>query len=131
MNTILSRTLATGFFFLLIFLTGFWLSRSGKPYSTVLFNLHKIIALGTVVFLSVMVFKLHQTVPLQTLQIAAITVAVLCAVATVLTGGLLSIEKSMPEFILRVHQITPYLTVISSAVTLYLLFVGSGQLAPA
>jgi hypothetical protein len=39
----------------------------------------------------------------------------------VATGGLLSTDKTMPAVILKLHQITPYLTVLSTAVTLYLL----------
>ena len=42
------------------------------------------------------------------------------AVAEV-TGGLLSMDKTMPAVIRRLHQVTPYLTVLSTAATLYLL----------
>jgi hypothetical protein len=40
---------------------------------------------------------------------------------TIITGGLLSTGKPMPAAILTIHQITPFLTVFSTAVTLYLL----------
>jgi hypothetical protein len=41
--------------------------------------------------------------------------------ATIISGGLLSTDKAMPTAILTMHQITPFLTVLTTAVTLYLL----------
>ena len=33
----------------------------------------------------------------------------------------MSVDKTMPALVLRLHQLTPYLTVLSTAGTLYLL----------
>lgn len=35
------------------------------------------------------------------------------------TGGLLSTNKVMPDVVLRLHQVTPFLTVIATAVAFY------------
>jgi hypothetical protein len=113
--------ISIGILFLLIFLSGFRLSVSGKPYSGVLFNVHKLIALGTVLLIGYLVYQTQQTAPLQTLQIAATAVTVLFFVITIIGGGLASLDQGIPPIFLRVHQITPYLTLFSSAVTLYLL----------
>jgi hypothetical protein len=115
------RIVGSGLFFLLIFLSGFWLSRTGKPYSTIIFTIHKLIGLAAGVFLVLTVYRIHQVAPLGPVEITAIVVTVLFFAGTVTAGGLLSIDRPMPAAILTLHQITPYLTVLSTAVTLYLL----------
>jgi hypothetical protein len=58
--------------------------------------------------------------PLNTAEWIAIVVTGLCFLGTVASGGVLSSEKPMPGTVLRVHQVVPVLTALSSAVTLYL-----------
>ncbi len=119
MNAILSRMITAGLLFLLTFIFGFWLSRSDKPYGVVIFTIHKLIALGAVIFLGITLYKEHQLSPLSPGQIAAALVMALCFLSTILTGGLLSIEKPVPAIVLIFHRVLPYLTVVSTAVVLY------------
>ena len=121
MSTNQLRVVSAGLFFLFIFLSGFWLSRTGKPYSGIILTIHKLIGLAACVFLVMTVYRIHQVAPLSPVEITAIVVTVLFFAGNVATGGLLSTDKTMPAVILRLHQITPYLTVLSTAVTLYLL----------
>jgi hypothetical protein len=114
-----------GLLFLLIFFFGLRLSRSGKPYHLFVFTMHKLITLGAVAFLAMTVYQIQQTVQLNPAQISIIVITALCFVATIITGALLSIDKAMPLIVLRLHQITPYLTLLSTAVMLYLLLVKS------
>ena len=121
MGTTQLRVVGAGLFFLFIFLSGFWLSRSGKPHSVIILTIHKLIGLAAGVFLVMTVYPIHQVAPLSPVEITAIVVTVLFFAGNVATGGLLSTDKTMPAVIVRLHQITPYLTVLSTAVTLYLL----------
>ncbi len=130
MNPILSRMIGAGLFFLLIFLSGFWLSRNGKPYNGILFNIHKLIALGAMIFLVVVVYQDSQADPFQAVQVIAMIIATVFLLALFVTGGLLSARSANPPIILRLHQIIPYLAVIFTAAALYLLFLSDGQLPP-
>jgi hypothetical protein len=121
MSTIELRVVGVGLFFLFIFPSGLWLSHSGKPYNTLIFTIHKLVGLAAGVFLAVTVYQTHQVAPLGLLEVAAIVVTVLFFVATVTAGGLLSIDKPMPAAISMMHKLFPYFTVLSTAVTLYLL----------
>ncbi len=121
MNAGLSRALSVGAVFLVIFATGFWLSRSGKPYSGILFNVHKLIALGALVFLGITVSRIHREQGLQPGQTAAVAAAGLCFVVTIITGGLSNIEKALPAVVTVLHRVFPYLTALASAGALYLL----------
>lgn len=116
--------LVSGLFFALIFIFGFWLSRSGKPYNGLLFNIHKLIALGALVYLTVTIYKVHQAQPLGSVQITASAVTAACFLVTILTGGLGSLEKAMPAILLKIHRVAPYMTLLSSAASLYLVFGG-------
>jgi len=120
----------TGIFFLFIFLSGFWLSRSGKPYNGIIFNIHKLIGLATGIFLIATVYRTHQATPLSVDQITAIVVNTLLFFLTIVAGGLLSVaaegelknvNQTVRTAISVVHKISPYLVVLSTAVTLYLL----------
>ena len=115
------RIVGSGLFFLFIFLSGFWLSRSGKPYSVIILTIHKLIGLAAGVFLALTVYRIHQVAPLGPVEITAIVVTVLFFAGTVTAGGLLSVDKPMPAAISMMHKLFPYPTVLSSAVTLYLL----------
>ena len=108
--------------FLVIFGTGYWLHRSGSPYSGLLLNVHKLIALAMMVFLAVIVVRANQAVPLGATTILIAVLAALLAVATIITGGLTSIE-TMPLVLRTVHRILPYLTVLASAFTVYRVFI--------
>jgi hypothetical protein len=121
MSTTQLRVVGVGLFFVFIFLSGYWLSRSGKPYNVIIFNIHKLIGLAAGVFLIMTVYQVHQAAPLGPVEIIAIVVTVLSFVATVIAGGLLSIDKPMPAAISMMHKLLPYVAVLSTAVTLYLL----------
>jgi uncharacterized membrane protein len=125
MSTTLGRIVGVGLLFVLILLSGIWLNRSGKPYSTLIFTIHKLAGLAVGGWLGLIVYQTHQAAPLGLLEIAAVAVTVLFSVGTVATGGLLSIEKPMPGVVQILHQVLPALTVLSAAGTLYLLLRGN------
>jgi hypothetical protein len=118
------RVVGIALLFVLILLSGFWVSYSGKPYSTAPFTVHKLVGLAAGILLAVIVYQTHQVAPLGLLQIAAIVVTVLFFVGTVAAGALLSIDKPMPGVVLKLHQFLPVLTLLSTASTLYLLLRG-------
>ena len=125
-----SKVVMTGIFFIFIFFFGFWLSRTGKPYNALIFNAHKLIGLAMGVFLIITVYRLHQAAPFSPLQVAALALTILIFIILVAAGGVISAEaageiKNMAPTILgmlsAIHKILPYLAVLSTAATLYLL----------
>lgn len=118
-----SKILITGAVFVLILASGFWLSRLGRPINTIVLTIHKLVSVVAVVYLVVNVYRINQVTPLTTLGIVATVVAILLFLVMIATGGLLSVEKEMPAFVHTIHQITPYLVILSTSATLYLLLV--------
>jgi hypothetical protein len=123
MSTTQVRVVGTGLPFC-VDLSGLWVSGSGRPYSTLPFTIHKLVGLAAGVLLAVIVYQTHQAASLGLLKIAAIVVTVLFLIGTVAAGALLSIDKPMPSVVLRLHQVLPVLTLLSTAGTLYLLLRG-------
>ena len=121
MNQIRSENIYTGLFFLFIFISGFWVSRTGKPYGVAIFTVHKLIGLAAGIYLGVRVCRTHQADALGASEIMAIAVTVVLFICAVIAGGLLSTEEPMPTFVSLIHKISPYIIVLSTIVSLYLL----------
>jgi hypothetical protein len=121
MNIFELRFVNAGLFFLLIFASGFWLSHSGKPYGAVLFNLHKLIGLAVFVFLAVSTYRINRGTPLSGLELTACIISAIFFIAAIISGGLASIDKSWPAIVPLVHKLLPYLTLLSTTISLYLL----------
>lgn len=121
MDVLQLRFASAGLFFLLILPTGLWLHHSGKPYSLILFNAHKLIGFGLFLFLTFNVYKINRAAPLSAPALTACLIAGLFFFAAIVTGGLVSIPRAMPEFVSLSHKLLTYLTVLSTIGSLYLL----------
>jgi hypothetical protein len=120
------RWVGAGALFLVILLSGYGLTRSGKPYSTIVFNVHKLIAVATVVVLGITVYRMNRAGTLTAAGLVSAIVSGIFFLGTMVTGGALSVEAAtqatMSAFVHKLHQVTPYLTVLSTAITLCLLW---------
>jgi heme A synthase len=98
------------------------LSRTGKPYSIFLLTVHKLVSLGIIVYLVLQMIRSTKLAPLSPALLIVGIITGLLFVATMATGGLLSVDKVMPKFVHILHQITPFLVLLSTSGVLYLLF---------
>jgi len=116
-----SRVVGAGLLFVFIFLSGFWLSSTGKPYNVAASTLHKLLGVGAAVLLVVTMVRTNQATRLGGLTTIAGVVTGLFFLSLIATGGLLMIDRQMPVVVARLHHVAPYLTVLSSAAALFLL----------
>ncbi len=114
MDTITQFTLP-GVVFLLTLIFGFWLSSAGKPYNGILFNIHKLIALGAVIATVIQLSKVLNTADSLSLVVALLVVAAVCIVALFASGALMSMGKENYGLLLTVHRIAPALAAIAMA----------------
>lgn len=116
----LSKFILPGVLFLLTLGFGFGLTNAGKPYNGLLFNLHKLIALGAVVIAVIQFSKTIQTADSQAPLIILLIVATLCVVALFASGALMSIGKLDYALTLTIHRLAPVVLTIALALMIYL-----------
>jgi hypothetical protein len=119
---ITSKCNTPGIVFLLTLAFGFWLSYSGKPYNGILFNIHKLVALGTVILVVMQIYNVFKAMEVQTLIIILIVIAAICVVALFASGAFMSIGNQNYQIMKFIHNVAPVLLVIMTALTIYLLF---------
>lgn len=107
--------------FVAIIGTGFWISKGGKPYNTWIFTLHKLITIAAVVLLAIITVQTSRSSGLNAAGLAGIITSGCLLIGTMVTGGMLSVDKVMPSIVLKMHRILPFLTTISTGITLFIL----------
>ena len=105
--------------FILTLAFGFWLSKVGKPYNGALFNIHKLIALGAVIFAVIQISKTG--VSGSPFLLVTLVAAGLCAVALFASGALMSIGKLDYALTLTVHRVALAVLVVAAGMIGYLL----------
>jgi hypothetical protein len=106
---------------LLTLIFGFWLSHAGKPYNGILFNVHKLIALGAVIVTVVQLSKTLKDTDALVWIITLLVIAAICVVALFASGALISLGKLDYALMLAFHRIAPVVLVIALALIAYLL----------
>ncbi len=107
--------------FILVFILGFRLRRSGKPFSGLVLTTHKLLSLAVLVIFVLTVYRANSAQPLETAALAAALLAGVFFVTAILSGGLASTEKPTPRVALVLHRVTPFLTVVCAAATVLML----------
>jgi hypothetical protein len=111
----------TGILFLIIIGFGIWNSRVGKPYNGLLFNIHKLIALGAVILTGLRIWRMNPFGEFPSLVIILLAVDVVCVITTFATGAIMSIKDQESRIVLAIHQLAPVLIAISAVGILFLL----------
>jgi len=114
--------LFAGLGFVVIILTGFGLRRLGQPFPVVILSVHKLVVAATFIFLEKTVPGLARLSLLGRVEWSAAIVAGSFFLLAVGSGGWLSWGKGMPAWVRALHFIMSFLTVISTAALLYLLY---------
>ena len=119
--SIVSKIISTGLLFLFTIVSGIWLSNSGKPLNTLIFNIHKLIALGSVIFIAIVIRNLLKNVAINNVILILIIVTGLFVLVLFVSGALLSFGKPVNNINLTIHAVTPIPAVITTAMIIYLL----------
>jgi len=117
----ISKFTNPGIGFVLTLVFGFWLARVGKPYNGLLFNIHKLIALGAVILAITQMYNLLKGSQMQTLLIVSIIVVVVGVVALFASGAFMSIGNVHYQTMKIIHYVGPVLVVMGMLFAIYLL----------
>jgi hypothetical protein len=117
------KFIITGLAFIFIFVSGFWMSHKGKPYNVFPNTIHKLISLAVLVYVIMILYQANLISPLGTLELIVSGITVFFFLVLFATGGILSAAKTIPRPGQIVHRILPYVALLSSGATLYLLLI--------
>lgn len=118
---LLSRLLNPILGFLVTVAFGFWLSRVGKPYNGLLFNVHKLVALASVILAGLAVYQALKVMDVAALIVLLLALAALSVIALFVSGALMSAGKGEYRVMKLVHNISPFVLVIVMGYAVYLL----------
>ncbi len=126
MNTLSNKLVISGLVLLFTLLTGFLLSRLGRPYNGLVFNVHKLIALAAVIYLGISINQVRGIIPLNAAVWGLVGLAGLFFLSLFVSGAILSIGKpaDVVAVMRTIHRVIPYLAVISLAAAVTLLING-------
>jgi hypothetical protein len=110
---------AIGFIVTLVF--GFWLSRRGKPYNGLLFNVHKLIALGTVILSGLAVSRALKLLDPESMFYLSLGIAAINVIALFASGALMSAGKGEYRKMKLIHNVAPFFAFLGMAFAAYLL----------
>ncbi len=115
-----TRWIAPAAGFVLTVGLGIGLSRLGKPYNGVLFNVHKLVALAVVVLSVLEALRLLRAASPDGLLIAALGIAALAVIGLFVSGALMSAGKLDQAALLTVHRIAPAALLVALALAVFL-----------
>lgn len=110
-----------GTLFILVIITGIWLTREGKPYNPTLFNTHKLIALAGTLLTGILAYKLQQGIELSQFLGTLLIAAGIMFILLIVSGGLLNLEISFSKILKWIHRIVTGMAIIITTLLFYLL----------
>jgi hypothetical protein len=94
---------------------------AGKPLNTVIFTIHKLLALGAVITGGLRIAMALKIAPPPVLGVIMLILAGICVIALFATGALMSMDKPNYAFLKIVHQIALVLATFALPLVVYLL----------
>jgi hypothetical protein len=119
MNTA-SNFISPAIIFALTLVMGLWVTISGKPYNGLLFSIHKLAALGTVLLIVLRLIDMLKATHAQGVVIILLLCAAgICAMALFVSGALMSAGKMSYNLMLGIHRIAPVILTAAIAMVVY------------
>jgi hypothetical protein len=115
----ISKFILPGILLLSTFAFGLWLSRLGKPYNGILFNIHKLAALGMVIWMAIQTNSILQGANVRGMFIGLAATCVVCVIALFATGAFMSIGNLSHAPLLTIHKIAFALLPFAAAGMVY------------
>jgi hypothetical protein len=115
-----ARAVLVGVLFVLTFASGFWLWNTRHPVPGLKLNLHKFLALGA---LGVSIWQVNDLRLAKGMGAAAgaTAAAAVFFLITIVSGGLVSLEKPPAAAVEIFHRVGPFLTAAATAAAIALL----------
>ncbi len=109
-----------GIIFLFIIVTGIWLKRKEPPYPSSIVNIHKLLALGTIIFLIITVYPIQKEKGIYTIDWLYIIITLISIIAAFVTGSMLTrYNPPAKKFMKWLHSLSWVLILVFSGIIVY------------
>lgn len=104
------KLIISGILLLLVFISGIWIKKQGKPYSNLLFTIHKLATLAIIVLVILAIRVVYQQTGLTDFQVILTIGTGILLLAAMISGGIISARESVKNSLQFSHKILPLLT---------------------
>ena len=111
---------------LLLLVAGIYIHRTGKPYNTMVFTVHKLFTVAVVVLLAIVFVQVFRSAGLSSGQIAILSVMILAIVVLMVSGGMMSLDKKQ-IVMLWLHRLSTAAFLVCYILFVYRILSGSFQ----
>ena len=115
------RAIISGALLVPTLVLGYVLAYSGEPYNLAIFTIHKLLPLAHLAIINYTVYQVGKLGYCGGIDVFATVAMNAFFVAAIVTGGLVSIEAPMPDFVRWIHKLSPWLAVVSSGLLYFTL----------
>lgn len=117
---IMFKVLITLIALIIVIILGFILSKNGKPYSTVLFTFHKLIALAMIIYTFIYI-RQHAFNVMSNFELSiTLSITIICILVLFTTGALLSLGKLDYFLLKQLHLLVAIFLSVSSISFIYI-----------
>jgi hypothetical protein len=124
-TTPLIAIVVTSLSYLCVILSGVWLMKYGRPYNGFITTVHKLISIACAIYIVIFVKNTTHFASMTVTEIAISVITVGFFVGAVVSGGVLTLERHTPLYVVTIHKVTSVLTLGVTGIVLYLLLQGS------
>ena len=101
-----TKLVTNSILFILIVISGIWLSKLGKPYKPVAFNIHKFVALVFIVYTIILSKGLVKTVEMSSMNWLFLILSGFLALLILFSGGIISNKEEIIKPFVIIHKVS-------------------------
>ena len=121
MNTFQIKIVVVVLIAIVVFISGYWLNKLGKPYNTIVLTAHKLISFGISVYIVIMCYQLNKTETFASIEYGLFISMLIVFISAIASGGFLSSNNQIPSFVQIIHRVSSIASVIFTGILIYLL----------
>jgi len=121
MNTFQIEIVVVVLIAIVVFISGYWLNKLGKPYNTIVLTAHKLISFGISVYIVIMCYQLNKTETFASIEYGLFISMLIVFISAIASGGFLSSNNQIPSFVQIIHRVSSIASVIFTGILIYLL----------
>lgn len=115
-----SEHAVSGVAFVVTIATGIWLGQLGRPLNGMLFTVHKLVALGAVLAVTIPIVGVLRNAPAPALAIALLILGSIGVVGLFATGALISLNHTA-HALSWIHRVAPIVVLLATGWAIYML----------